>query len=348
MRLDFHGAELASADGHEAWPRALPGRMDDWSKVDYYRFCLFQRQVQQEFLRENHSLRARVEAVAPGNVRHFLAEQLRSQQFAHDASAPGMMPEVPVSRRRPAPPRSNPEELQSIAAMRRRRRAADGPAEVAPAYEVEARVADGQSWQREVELLAESAEGADPIVLVEDSGSTAEQLHGSTHLESWRAGMLAAARGAGPGTSHVPDDSPRRLVASSPEGPECSSPAEMELTPSRRNSGRSGSADVASPRSASRRSRLPSAQATPQRPAAGSFAGNVSMLADGVKPGGVSASSAVPPSGDKGRRPRARLPGDLRSLAQLRRSVLGVASKDEIIKDEVDMGDFSAQRRDRA
>eukprot|EP00930_Biecheleria_cincta_P075634 TRINITY_DN62809_c0_g1_i1.p1 TRINITY_DN62809_c0_g1~~TRINITY_DN62809_c0_g1_i1.p1 ORF type:complete len:175 (-),score=46.81 TRINITY_DN62809_c0_g1_i1:22-513(-) len=35
-----------------------PARMDDWSRLDYYRFCLFQRQVQEEFLRENLELRS--------------------------------------------------------------------------------------------------------------------------------------------------------------------------------------------------------------------------------------------------------------------------------------------------
>ncbi|CAJ1416154.1 unnamed protein product [Effrenium voratum] len=39
----------------------LPARMDDWTKLDYYRFCLFQRQVQEEFLRENTQLRSRLQ-----------------------------------------------------------------------------------------------------------------------------------------------------------------------------------------------------------------------------------------------------------------------------------------------
>eukprot|EP00913_Durusdinium_trenchii_P013542 g12713.t1 len=38
----------------------LPPRMDDWTKLDYYRFCLFQRQVQEEFQRENEQLRSRL------------------------------------------------------------------------------------------------------------------------------------------------------------------------------------------------------------------------------------------------------------------------------------------------
>eukprot|EP00931_Biecheleriopsis_adriatica_P120352 TRINITY_DN95473_c0_g1_i1.p1 TRINITY_DN95473_c0_g1~~TRINITY_DN95473_c0_g1_i1.p1 ORF type:complete len:191 (-),score=36.66 TRINITY_DN95473_c0_g1_i1:76-648(-) len=36
----------------------IPTHMDDWSKLDYYRFVLFQRQVQEEFLRENMKLRS--------------------------------------------------------------------------------------------------------------------------------------------------------------------------------------------------------------------------------------------------------------------------------------------------
>eukprot|EP00438_Fugacium_kawagutii_P005926 Skav229276 [mRNA] locus=scaffold952:290824:298813:- [translate_table: standard] len=41
-------------------PGPLPVRMDDWSKLDYYRFCLFQQQVQEEVQRENTQLRSRL------------------------------------------------------------------------------------------------------------------------------------------------------------------------------------------------------------------------------------------------------------------------------------------------
>ena len=36
----------------------LPTCMDAWTKLDYYRFCLFQKQVQEEVQRENTQLRS--------------------------------------------------------------------------------------------------------------------------------------------------------------------------------------------------------------------------------------------------------------------------------------------------
>mmetsp|Transcript_74676 Transcript_74676/g.118716 ORF Transcript_74676/g.118716 Transcript_74676/m.118716 type:complete len:158 (-) Transcript_74676:53-526(-) len=52
-------ASAQSRTGEGCGP--LPTRMDDWTKLDYYRFCLFQKQVQEEFQRENRQLRSRLQ-----------------------------------------------------------------------------------------------------------------------------------------------------------------------------------------------------------------------------------------------------------------------------------------------
>ncbi|CAL1156005.1 unnamed protein product [Cladocopium goreaui] len=53
---------LQSSAGEGCGP--LPTCMDDWTKLDYYRFCLFQKQVQEEFQRENRQLRSRLQLKA--------------------------------------------------------------------------------------------------------------------------------------------------------------------------------------------------------------------------------------------------------------------------------------------
>lgn len=359
----MHPGSRSVADGTEAQSKvhygSLPARMDEWSKVDYYRFCLFQRQVQQEFLHENHVLRARLEKVVPGTVHQFLATELQSQRSARLVEE--WAPET-ESRKRPASDGAGPE-MRAASRSRHSRESQPGsaavPSDVDMDSATEARAVDRQSWRVEVERLEALFDSASGIG---GSGSgTFEDVVSTVRLGSWREALLSAAQG------HVVPDDPRPPspplpavpfdVSSSPEF--CSPGAGMELTPSRRNSGRSGSGlGFGSPQSASRRSRLPSVDATPRRASdIAGFSNIASLRAEGALSvrqisGSIVQPSLAPPSGDKGRRPRTRFPGDLRSLRQLRESLLGgiesLMPKEEIVKAEIDTAGHSAQQREGA
>lgn len=346
--------DSSEADGREV-PlqnldvKQLPLRMDDWSKLDYFRFCLFQKQVQEEFLRENQALRSRLESVAPGTIRELLLEVLKSRPSMNAAF--GATGDVTAVRKRPA---TEAMDMPASAGLRRRRLDHAAPT-ISHRIEVDgladhgaARVptgsgvaeADAHAWRREVERLAAPGE------LLEDSssssGTDAEEVPTGARAP-WQEALLAAARGhrdAAPG-------SPGSLR---PE-PGAALPSALQLSPSRR-SGRSGFGTGtvvvgAGPGSPSHRDQEVSTgvDATPTRLRSEAQRAAQQATSSGDAAPGTSTYRAVaPPSGDKIRRPRDRIPGDLRGLARLRQAVFGTGYKGELIKGESAPGETIRER----
>lgn len=329
--------------------RTLPSRMDDWTKLDYYRFCLFQRQIQEEFLRENHALRSRLEKLAPGTLHRLLSAAMVVRDRRQPSRAAGDLPAAMMRRKRPACDIVD-FEVELDTGTRRRDEG-----------RLPAQDADGQSWRREVERLAEPGNFKDDdIISIEGTDSDEFGEAERERLESWRAALIAAARGNGEGAvegpllSAAPATPSPTALASSPET--SSPPAVMELTPSRR-SGTSGvrgrAAAYLLPGSpvASRRGLQPLSavrDATPQRLSLGRGLG-FAVPREATPQEGHNTRLVAPPSGDKIRRPRGRVPGDLRGLSQLRQAAMGMSPKRELIKVErgMDAGS-SGHRRERA